>query len=58
MAKYGWIPDLPDKRDFPFKLVAPVKVDVPKAYDLRWNCSPVENQADIGSCTGNAVAGI
>jgi C1A family cysteine protease len=57
MPKYGWLPDIPDKRDFPFKLVAPVKVAVPKAYDLRWNCSVVENQAEIGSCTGNAAAG-
>ena len=55
MPKYGWRPDLPDIRDYPFKISK--KVDLPISWDLRWDCSEVENQADIGSCTGNAAAG-
>jgi C1A family cysteine protease len=26
--------------------------------DLRANCSPIEDQGNLGSCTGNAVAGV
>jgi len=55
MGKYGWKPDLPDIRDYPFKLSK--KLDLPMSWDLRPGCSEVENQADIGSCTGNAAAG-
>lgn len=55
----GWIPDLPDQRDFTFdakaelaKLVAPL----PKSADLRSKCPPVYNQGQLGSCTANALA--
>lgn len=55
--KYGWIPDKPDKRDFAYRLVPLQKFITPKSWDLRPDCSPVENQANLGSCTGNAAAG-
>ena len=56
---YGWIPDLPDQRDHRFVsaiqgLVAPV---LPVHVDLRLQCPPVYDQGQLGSCTGNAIAG-
>lgn len=55
--KYNWIPDLPDQRDqlFSEKVTAPP--EIPASIDLRHECSPVFNQGQIGSCTGNALAG-
>lgn len=59
--RYNWRPDLPDQRDFLFRLapVGPqfVPEKLPKHVDLRPNCSPVEDQGHIGSCTGNALVG-
>jgi len=57
VARYGWIPDLPDHRDHLFatrRLAAPA---LPPSVDLRATCSPVENQGQLGSCTANALAG-
>ncbi|MBU0943540.1 MAG: cysteine protease [Proteobacteria bacterium] len=68
----GWLPPMPDLRDYTDqepeiakmtkklgltasqkkKAVLPEKVDL-----LPW-CSPVENQASLGSCTANAAVGI
>lgn len=53
---YGWLPDLPDKRDHRFTLTAPIS-DMPLMTDLRPNCSPVEDQGALGSCTANAIVG-
>jgi len=53
--KYAWKPDLPDQRDHTFKVMAPVAR--PSAIDLRPTMSPVEDQGQLGSCTGNATAG-
>jgi C1A family cysteine protease len=55
--KLNWRPDLPDQRDH---IYAPKKVAVAKLpiiKDLRPLCSPVEDQGQLGSCTGNAIAG-
>lgn len=63
----GWIPDLPDHRDF--SLVAHAgtishwgqvrtKGDEPTQFDASRYCSPVENQGALGSCTANAVVGL
>jgi len=46
---YGWVPDLPDQRDFLYSAVRPVPATLPSAMDLRSLCSPVENQGDLGS---------
>ncbi|MGW7195340.1 C1 family peptidase [Streptomyces chryseus] len=64
----GWLPDRPDIRDYTEEtngiaslvartgaLKAPT---LPQKHDLRPHCSPVVDQADIGSCTANAAAGI
>jgi len=55
--KYGWIPDLPDRRDFLYKVIAPVIGTPPNSVDLRPKCSPVENQGDLGCCTACALTG-
>lgn len=55
MRKYGWIPDLPDQRDHVYR---PKVVLLPEKVDLRFHCSPVEDQETIGSCTAQAFAGI
>jgi len=54
---YGWLPDLPDHRDLMYSAIAPRLLELPKKVDLRPNCSPIENQGSLGSCTANALAG-
>jgi C1A family cysteine protease len=52
---YGWRHQLPDARD---KLYAPRLTATPPAeYDLRPTMPPVYDQGQLGSCTGNAIAG-
>lgn len=55
--KYGWIPDLPDQRDFLYVRLAAVIPQLPSAIDLRQYCSLIENQGKLGSCTANALVG-
>ena len=54
MKKYTWKPDLPDHRDFIYKAA---DVTLPPKVDLSVNCPPVYDQGELGSCTGNAIAG-
>lgn len=53
--KYHWVRDQEDHRDHMF---APKLVTLPTSVDLRANCSTIEDQGNLGSCTGNAIAGI
>lgn len=55
--RYGWVPDIPDQRDYLYASVRPIQPTLPTRVDLRPTCSPVENQGDLGSCTANALAG-
>lgn len=55
--RYGWVPDLPDQRDYLYGAVRPVPAALPPGIDLRPFCSPVEDQGNLGSCTANALAG-
>ena len=55
--KYGWTPDLPDQRDYKFSAVYKIPAKLPASVDLRAQCSPVEDQGNLGSCTANALAG-
>lgn len=55
---YGWVRDLPDARDFLFS--APLlrfPQGLPTSVDLSSECPPVYDQGQLGSCTGNAIAG-
>ena len=54
---YGWVPDVPDQRDLLYGAVRPAPVSLPSHVDLRPTCPSVENQGNLGSCTGNALAG-
>lgn len=61
MKKYklhlkGWIPDLPDHRDFLY-LSKKKKLKSIQSIDLRKNfVLNVFNQGNLGSCTGNAIS--
>ena len=55
--RYGWVPDVPDQRDLLYGAIRPTAITLPPHVDLRPSCSPVEDQGNLGSCTGNALAG-
>jgi C1A family cysteine protease len=60
--KFSWIPDIPDIRDYPYDMISTVPspdrfMFAPGpglSYDLRPQCSPVDDQGRIGSCVLNA----
>jgi len=54
---YGWLPDLPDQRDYLYSVRHPVPPALPGSVDLRTHCSPVEDQGALGSCTAQALVG-
>jgi len=56
--KWGWKPDVPDQRDFPFNKLMRLARRLPISVDLREDCSPVEDQGSLGSCTACASAGL
>jgi C1A family cysteine protease len=53
----GWVPDLPDIRDYSYKAPAHVTQKLPPMVDLRDRCPNIYNQGALGSCTANAIAG-
>ena len=56
--KLGWVRDPEDKRDYGMRdFFFKANLNVPPSVDLRQWCSEVENQGDLGSCTGNGCAG-
>lgn len=55
IKRYGYIPDLPDHRDFSYQLVFDRR-KIPAKIDLRSQCPAVYDQGQLGSCTGNAIA--
>lgn len=54
---YGWVPDLPDHRDYLYAAPAEVLTSLPTNVDMRDKCPPIYDQGQLGSCTGNAIAG-
>ena len=54
IPKYHWVRDKIDKRDYPYPLSGAKQSNI---VDLRNICSPIEDQGQLGSCTGNAIAG-
>jgi len=54
---YGWIPDLPDHRDFIYAAPLAVLRALPTKKDLTGDCPPVYDQGELGSCTANAIGG-
>jgi C1A family cysteine protease len=54
IPKYHWTKDKIDTRDHPYQLTNTEQANI---VDLRQYCSLIENQGNLGSCTGNAIAG-
>jgi C1A family cysteine protease len=54
---FGWLPDVPDRRDYLLRAVLKVRAKLPASVDLRKTCSKIEDQGELGSCTANALAG-
>ncbi len=57
IAHYGWIPDLPDQRDYQYAAPIAAIGTLPTNIDLTSACPPVYDQGQLGSCTANAIAG-
>jgi C1A family cysteine protease len=57
IKRYGWVPDLPDVRDHLYAAPVAMMATLPPKVDLRPNCPPPYDQGQLGSCTGNAIAG-
>lgn len=57
IRRYGWIPDIPDPRDFMYAAPSTVLRTLPASVDLRPGCPPVYDQGQLGSCTANAIGG-
>ncbi|MEY2438756.1 MAG: hypothetical protein QOI34_141, partial [Verrucomicrobiota bacterium] len=55
VARFGWIPDLPDHRDLLFSAPPTILRKLPRKIDLSAKCPPVFDQGEIGSCTANAI---
>jgi C1A family cysteine protease len=53
---YGWLPDLPDHRDYRFA-AEHTAAQLPPKVDLHSIFPPVYDQGQLGSCTANAIAG-
>lgn len=56
-ARYDWRPDLPDHRDHSFAPLKALPKTIPSAVDLSAKMPAVFDQGQLGSCTGNAMAG-
>ena len=55
LGKYRWLPDPPDSRDHIYQLQT---VSLAPVVDLRQYASAIEDQGNLGSCTGNSIAGL
>lgn len=53
IPKYHWRPDRLDKRDYRYQVT---NKSQSKIVDLRNYCSRIEDQGNLGSCTGQAIA--
>jgi len=53
---HGWLPDIPDQRDYLYSAIKP-KIKLKPKADLRRYCSLVEQQGKLGSCTACALVG-
>lgn len=54
IPKFHWVKDKVDTRDHPYQLTGATQSSI---VDLRQYCSLIEDQGNLGSCTGNAIAG-
>lgn len=54
IPKYHWVPDKFDSRDYKYKVSNKAQRNI---VDLRPYCTNIEQQGNLGSCTGQAIAG-
>ena len=52
---FGWLPDIPDIRDYRYAAAPQVLAALPPSVDLRPKCPPVVDQRNLGSCVANAI---
>jgi len=56
IARYGWVPDLPDARDHLYAAPPRYLSKLPPSVDLREGCpKEIYDQGNLGSCTANAI---
>jgi C1A family cysteine protease len=56
VQRFGWVPDLPDARDYMYSAPEAVLTKLPKKADLRGPQMPkIYDQGELGSCTANAI---
>ena len=55
VERFGWVPDLPDARDFMYSAPEDVLTKLPKKIDLRSKMPRIYDQGQLGSCTANAI---
>ena len=56
VQRLGWVPDLPDARDYMYSAPEAVLTKMPKKVDLRGTkMPPVWDQGELGSCTAQAI---
>jgi C1A family cysteine protease len=53
--RYGWLPDLPDQRDYMYSAPIATLQALPAQVDMRPQCPSVYDQGQLGSCTANAI---
>ncbi len=56
IQRFGWVPDLPDHRDYLYAAPTAVLEQLPPRVDLTDQCPEVYDQYDLGSCTAFAIA--
>lgn len=47
VKRFGWLPDLPDVRDYMYAAPARVLATLPPKVDLRPQCPPVIDQGEL-----------
>lgn len=57
IARYGWLPDLPDHQDHFYAVPTDWTAVAPASVDLRAQYPPVYDPGELGSSTANAIAG-
>ncbi len=57
VQRFGWVPDLPDARDFMYSAPEAVLTKLPTKADLRPKMPKIYDQGELGSCTANAIGG-
>ena len=57
IRRFGWMPDLPDARDHLYAAPLATLGVMPLSVDLRSKFPLPYDQGQLGSCTGNAIAG-